>query len=304
MATRIRESDEASARGEGPGVPPDKTVGNGLPRKLLEGIPWSDRAEEDQTLCIAANRAGAFRVRNANGRTRILGEDRSDLEVTAHKAARAESLEAAAELLREIRLVSKETPDGLELDVEAPRKSSRHGSANLVIRLPRRMQVAVDAANGRIDVEGIRGPVRARSSNGCALIADIVGDVEVVTTNAKVCCTGIRGRLTARSSNGKIEIEQHRGAVDASTSNGLIRAALLDLGPAGIQLATSNGGIELALPEGVDADVDIRVDNGTIRNERVLGQITRETPTRVVGRLGHGGAPIKLRTSNGSILVR
>jgi DUF4097 and DUF4098 domain-containing protein YvlB len=123
----------------------------------------------------------------------------------------------------------------------------------------------------------------------------------VSTSNAKVSCHCIRGRLMARSSNGKIEIEEHRGAIDASTSNGLIRAAVDDVGREGIHLATSNGRIVLDLPDDVDAELDIRVDNGVIRNERRLDKSTRETGGRVLGRLGHGGPLIKLRTSNGSI---
>lgn len=76
------------------------------------------------------------------------------------------------------------------------------------------------------------------------------------------------------------------------------------LGEGGVTLATSNGRILLELPEEVDAEVDLRVDNGVIRNDRALCHTQRETHGRVLGRLGRGGAPIKLRTSNGSISLR
>ena len=103
--------------------------------------------------------------------------------------------------------------------------------------------------------------------------------------------------------NGKIEISSHRGSIDAATSNGLIRASLAELrGP--LVLATSNGRIALELPEGVDADVDARVDNGMIRNQRSLDRCTHSSGGRLAGTLGHGGIPIKLRTSNGSISLR
>ena len=135
-------------------------------------------------------------------------------------------------------------------------------------------------------------------------ISDVIGDVEVSTSNAKVSCDCTCGRLLARSSNGKIELDEHRGSVDASTSNGLIRAALEQVGLEGVHLATSNGRIVLDLPDEVDADVDLRVDNGLIRNDRQLCKATRETNGRLRGRLGRGGALIKLRTSNGSISLR
>lgn len=273
----------------------------GLLRGLLDGIPWSDRADAEETVRVEAFPGSLFRVQNANGRIQICGEDRADIQITAHKTVRAESMEAAQELLREIQLAITRGAEGVALDVSVPRKCKTRGFANLCIQLPREMRVEVVAANGRIDVEGIRGSVRARSSNGSAKVIDVIGDVEVATSNARVCCAGTCGKLTARSSNGRIEVERHRGALNASTSNGLIRAELEGTDGGGIQLATSNGRIVLDLPDEIDADVDIRVDNGTIRNDRPLGHISRESRGRILGRLGNGGAPIKLRTSNGSI---
>jgi DUF4097 and DUF4098 domain-containing protein YvlB len=290
-------------RGDCDGSPEHPRGFTGFLRSLLAGIPWSERAEREETVSVDAPVSSGVRIHNPNGRTKVTGEDRRDIEVTAFKTARAESEEAAAELLDDIRVVFSEAAEGLEVEVETPRKWNRRGGANLCVRVPRETMLAVSAANGRIHVEGIRGPVKARSTNGSATVSDIVGDVMVVTSNAKVSCDCIRGRLLARSSNGKIEIEGHCGSVDASTSNGLIRACLEELGKEGIQLATSNGRIVLDLPEETEAEVDIRVDNGIIRNDRTLEKTTRETGGRVLGRLGSGGPLIKLRTSNGSISV-
>jgi hypothetical protein len=273
----------------------------GLLRSLLPGIPWAERAESKDTQTFEPPKGLIFRVHNSNGLTRITGEDRDDIEVTIHKTARAESHDAAEALLREIQLDVQRPGGRLDLEVEIPRRWNRRGTANLCIKLPRRMEVWVAAANGRVDVEGIRGPVHARSTNGSAKVVDVLGDIEVATTNAKVSCASTCGKLLARSSNGKIEIDEHSGSVDASTSNGLIRASLEELGNDGVLLCTSNGRIVLDLPEQVDADVDIRVDNGVIRNDRELCQKGRETGGRVSGRLGIGGKLIKLRTSNGSI---
>jgi hypothetical protein len=284
------------------GAEPSTNEGfTGFLRNLLSGLPWSERAERKEVLSFAAPDQGVLKIHNSNGRTKVTGEDRPDIEVTTFKTARAESAEAATSLLDEIQLVFQETGEGLSLEVEVPGKWNRRGTANLCVKLPHRMVVAVTAVNGRVDVQGIRGAVSARSSNGSASVSDIVGDVNVTTSNAKVCCHCIEGSLVARSSNGKIEIDEHCGSIDASTSNGLIRAAIDGIGKAGVTLATSNGRIVLDLPEEIDADVDIRVDNGVIRNERELCKKMRDTGGRVLGRLGGGGPLIKLRTSNGSI---
>jgi DUF4097 and DUF4098 domain-containing protein YvlB len=276
----------------------------GFLRTLLAGIPWSERVEGVDSLHFPSPGACVLRVHNANGKTCVQGEDRDDIELKACKSARAESAEAAMHLLDEIRVVDSELAGVLSLDVEIPKKWNRHGSVNLEIRVPRKLRLEVTAANGKVNLVGLRSSVKARSSNGSVTVSDVVGDVDILTSNAKVECSDTCGRLVARSSNGKVELDGHRGSIDASTSNGLISASVDEVTREGVVLATSNGRIVLDLPEKVDADVDLQVDNGVIRNDRTLGGGTRETNGRVRGTLGRGGAPVKLRTSNGSIALR
>ena len=277
----------------------------GFLRSLLHGIPWSESAHAKSTFILDPPSSRRLAIHNANGRTRVVGEERDDIEVSVEKHARAESVEAAEAVLDEIDVVSDEVAGSLELDVEAPSRWQRHGSANLCVRVPRDIEVAVVAANGRVCMEGLRCAALARSSNGPVTISDIIGDVQVFTSNAKVSCSCTRGHLKARSSNSKILLDRHSGSVDASTSNGVIHAVLSEIGREGIVLATSNGRIMLELPDHVDGDVDVRVDNGVIRNSLDIEQATADERTgRLRGRLGRGGIPIKLRTSNGTVSLR
>jgi DUF4097 and DUF4098 domain-containing protein YvlB len=273
-------------------------------RGLLAGLPWSERADAEEVLALAAPPGGVVRIQSANGRIRIVGEERADLEIRAQKVARAESHEAAADLLRETRVLHGIVAGAIEIEVDLPRRWNRRGHVHLEARVPRGTSVEVSASNGKVCIENLRGAVRARSSNGSIDVAGVVGDIEVSASNAKVCCSCTQGHLVARSSNGKIELAEHRGSVDASTSNGLICASLDEVGRQGVQLATSNGRVALELPEKVDADVDIRVDNGVIRCDRDLGKSAGERAGRLRGRLGQGGTPIRVRTSNGSVSLR
>jgi len=221
-----------------------------------------------------------------------------------HKSVRADCPELAAKLLDSIRLDNSETAEVLEIEVQIPRKCSRHAVAHIELHVPRDTTVALNTSNGKICLEDLDRPVSARSSNGSVSINDIEGDIDVMTANAKVTCHGTHGHLRARSSNGKIEVGEHQGSIDASTSNGIIRASLDALGETGVTLTTSNGRIVLDLPERADADIDIRVDNGFIRNDLELHDQTGEATDRIRGRIGKGGIPIKLRTSNGTVSLR
>lgn len=275
-----------------------------LIKSLLAGVPWSEKAETEEVIRLAAPPGARLRIHNANGKTQISGEERSDIEIRAHKVARAESQQAARELLGSMRVIHGLVAGVTDLEIDIPRKWNRRGQVSLEIRVPRASSVEIIASNGKVGIENLQGSVVARSSNGSVEIQQVTGDVEIATSNARVCCSGVCGRLVARSSNGKIEIKEHRGSVDASTSNGLICASLESMGESGVQLATSNGRILLELPEEVNADVDIRVDNGIIRSERELAKADRERSGQLRGRLGSGGGAIKLRTSNGSITLR
>ncbi len=277
----------------------------GFLRNLLQGIPWSESAQTEYSFGLDPPEARHMTIHNANGKTRVIGEERDDIEIFVEKRARAETSEAANQMLDEIELLCEEVAGGLEIDVEAPRRWNRHGSTNLIVHVPQDIEVAVVSANGRIWIEGLRSSAHARSSNGPITISDIVGDVEVFTSNAKVSCNCTCGRLKARSSNGKILLEQHSGSIDASTSNGVIHALLSEVGTDGVALATSNGRVILELPEDVDGDIDVRVDNGVIRNSLEIEQTAAdERNGRLQGRLGRGGIPIKIRTSNGTISLR
>jgi DUF4097 and DUF4098 domain-containing protein YvlB len=276
---------------------------SGFLRSLLQGIPWRERAELEETLMLPAPKTG-LSIENENGRTRVIGEDRADIALRIVRAARGESSEEAAKRAGEIQVTTRESGGELFVEVNVPGRFLLRGKADLEVRAPRGTRITVSSSNGVVSLSGLRAAVRAHSSNGPIRVCDVVGDVEVHTSNARVHAECICGRLVARSSNGKIELAEHNGSVDAATSNGTICCRIESVGAEGIVLSTSNGRITLDLPEQVDADVDIRVDNGTIRTQRAMPCAPHEKEGRLRCTLGRGGAPIKLRASNGSISVR
>jgi DUF4097 and DUF4098 domain-containing protein YvlB len=285
---------------EPPGV---RSGFRGFLRSLLEGIPWRERAELDETLMLPAPTAG-LTIDNENGRTRVIGEERSDVALRIVRAARGDSAEDAARRAGEIRVRTREAAGELFIEVDVPGRFLLRGKADLEARVPRGTRVSVSSANGLVCLSGLRAAVRAHSSNGPIRVADVVGDVELHTSNARVHAECTCGRLVARSSNGKIDLTDHKGSIDAATSNGTIRCRIESLDDAGVVLATSNGRIALELPEHCDGEVDIRVDNGTIRTHREMPCAPREKEGRLRCTLGRGGPPIKLRASNGSISLR
>lgn len=276
----------------------------GILRSFFSKMPWHESASRDETICIPAPSGGAISIHNANGKIRVVGEDRTDIEICVHKSVSADCPEIAEKLLDSIQLQNGKSGEILELEIQIPRKCSRRAVAHLELRVPRATKVASSSTNGKISLEGLERSIRARSSNGSIVICEVNGDIDVTTANAKVACRCTRGRLHARSSNGKIEVGGHTGSIDASTSNGVIKATVDALGDDGIVLSTSNGRIVLEIPDDSNADIDMKVENGHIRNDIELEESESHADGRVLGRIGKGGTPIRLRTSNGTISLR
>ena len=278
----------------------------GLLRTFMARMPWGETLTEEEVVVVPAPSGRALTVRNANGKTRVYGENREDIEIRVTKSVGADCPDKAAKLLDSIHLQNAEAGEILDVEVQIPRRCSRHGLADLELRVPRDTEVSLSSNNGKISLQGLERSIQARSSNGSVSICEVSGDIDVTTANAKVTCRSTQGHLRAHSSNGKIEVGGHHGSIDASTSNGVIKASLDELGETGVSLKTSNGRITLELPEAPDADVDIHVENGHIRNDLDLDleHTASDSADRVRGRIGKGGTPIRLRTSNGTISLR
>ena len=80
-------------------------------QQILVGIAFADvfRAQEFMTAALGMASRGqlvledrVLIVKDADGSTRVIGEDRKDVRVRASKVARAECADAAAELLESI----------------------------------------------------------------------------------------------------------------------------------------------------------------------------------------------------------
>ena len=121
----------------------------------------------------------------------------------------------------------------------------------------------------------------------------------------------MNGKIAARSPAGELHLHTMNGAIDATASGPLtaetMNGAVVGRAPAGsaVQLATRNGAVDLLLPAASNADIEARTTNGRIRSE-FGGVPTPSVPNLHDARLriGSGGTPISLRTTNGNVTVR
>jgi DUF4097 and DUF4098 domain-containing protein YvlB len=169
-------------------------------------------------------------------------------------------------------------------------------------------QARIVSSNGSIRLVRHAGNVNAKTSNSSIEAHGLVGDLVAVTSNGSIKADGMKGAFEAETSNSSIVARVDNlpagRPVKADTSNGSIDLALADVSGQPVDLATSNSSITLRLPAGANAEVRASTSNASISNDFDLTSTGASSKNRLEGRIGAGGAPIRLSSSNGGIRIQ
>jgi hypothetical protein len=110
------------------------------------------------------------------------------------------------------------------------------------------------------------------------------------------------GRLEATLDTGDLGVSNFSGSVDASVGTGDIDVEVLDLrGEDSVALSSAEGDIVLRLESGTSAVVEAEAPRGDVRSDLDLG--VKTPASSVKGRMGEGGAEIKMKAGNGKIEI-
>lgn len=133
-----------------------------------------------------------------------------------------------------------------------------------------------------------RNDLDLRANNGGVSIAHVNGDIHFDTTNGGVKLTDLGGNVRGGTRNGGLTV-----ALDGQQWDG-----------AGLDVETSNGGVTLSIPDGYNAQLETRTVNGGFKTDYPL-TIQGELSSRrgISTTLGAGGAPIRVRTTNGGLKI-
>jgi hypothetical protein len=281
----------------------------------------SDKFKEDFHLNYPMKPGGTLSIDNFNGSIEISSWEKDEIDVNGIKYGGTE------ELLRQVKVEG--SLDGNVLRLRTVRPEGRRGNcgARYILRVPKKMLLdGIVSSNGAIRVENIVGNARLQSSNGSIKIRSLEGKLDAKTSNSSIDVMTMQGDFVGRTSNGSIKVDGLEGSFDASTSNAGITARVTKL-PEGrpIKADSSNGGIDLSLPdykgqpldvdtsnssilvrlpEKFSADVRASTSNSSISNEFEMSSTGTISKTRIEGKVGAGGGPIRLTTSNGNIRLQ
>jgi DUF4097 and DUF4098 domain-containing protein YvlB len=206
-----------------------------------------------------------FEVSTTNGGVAIEGTSRRDIAIHARIVATADTVGNAQALAAKVAIQTS----GGRLDADGPR-SERGASWSVSYRIeaPSRLNITATSNNGSVGITGIDGTLRVETDNGSLHLTDVAGDVRATT------------------SNGSLQVD-----LSGNSWAG-----------AGLEATTSNGSVKVNMPRDYNAHLVASTNNGSMRVDRpmmVQGRIGRDIDTN----LGRGGATLRLRTSNGSLVI-
>jgi hypothetical protein len=224
-----------------------------------------DRASvcEVREFTVAAT-AGTLGVAGTNGGIEVTGESRGDVHILAKVTATADTQQRARAIADAVQL--KPT---LELvQAEGPRTQNGEGwSVSYRLNVPRALNISLNTTNGGITVRDVESKVEFRTTNGGVKLSGLSGDVHGQTTN------------------GGVDIDLEGTAWIGE----------------GLDVQTTNGGVKIAVPDNYSARLEASTNNGGFHSD--FGNIERNRSRDISLQLGGGGAPIKVRTSNGGVRI-
>ena len=207
---------------------------------------------------------GTFELQNVNGTVELQGWDRNEIEIHAVKTAKQKESD-----LERVSIDVNAKPSAVSVITRYPQNEGVEVAVEYTVHVPR---------NARVERLGtVNGTLRVSSLEN-------VGDLRTV--------------------NGNIEVYESAGPVAAHVTNGNVHLELTHLSTPETTVAeTTNGSVLLALPASAQADLEARCLNGSFSSELPVAVESTLRPREVRGKLGKGGAPIRLRTVNGGIQI-
>ncbi|MDF1503766.1 DUF4097 family beta strand repeat-containing protein [Roseisolibacter sp. H3M3-2] len=227
---------------------------------------WGDDARACAVREVTLPRRSRLAVDGGrNGGVQVTGWDRDEIRVVARLQAQADREGDARAMLEDVRVGTDGT-----VRADGPRTDGDRGSWSVSydVYVPRRTDLELQTENGGIRVRDVDGRVRFAARNGGVALTDLSGDVQGETRN---------------------------GGVRVALAGGAWRGT-------GLDVRTQNGAVRVAVPSRYDAELEVGTVNGRFDIDfpmTVSGRIGRTLRTR----LGAGGPPVRVTTTNGSVTV-
>ncbi|MBN2130771.1 MAG: DUF4097 family beta strand repeat protein, partial [Sedimentisphaerales bacterium] len=205
---------------------------------------------------VARDAIASLDVDTTFGSITVTGADVDGIAVTAEIIGRAPSEEEAQELAEQTQI--KIEPVGNTLRVRADKPETRNNrsvSVSYTITTPKPMSVTCRSSYGAVRVTGTAAAADVKTSNGSINIEAVRGEVKADTSYGTITCTDAVGQQVAlRSNNGSITARRIEGSTGIESSYGSVTCDGFS-GPE-LRIKTGNGRITVSGAKCGTCDID------------------------------------------------
>ena len=265
------------------------------------------------------------------GSVEVKATDRKDVKVMVYRKATSRRFLGGSEAKERAELEATPvtlTQEGNQVIVKARRNkdAARNSGVSLnsrfTVLVPVDFNADLRTAGGSIQVDNLKGTLKAHTSGGSLQFSGIQGAIDGHTSGGSIDVSGCQANAVVKTSGGSIKVREHKGDLQARTSGGSIdvghiegkvqafssggsvSAALAKQPTGDCRLETSGGGVTVRLPEAASVNLDAKTSAGSVHSELPVKFAGEKKRSSLKGAINAGGNTVYLRTSGGSIQVK
>lgn len=185
---------------------------------------------------------------------------------------------------------------------EARQRQNIRVDHQVVLKVPRSVELKVSSISGHLRVGDIDGETRVNSISGDASIGNVGGKLNVRSISGSLTVGDINADAHVNSISGNVRLSQVNGSVDVTSVSGTLSAKLVSLSPQGIHIRSISGSVEIGFKNDVNADFNAVSVSGQVHLD--VPNVVRDNETNsstVRARIGAGGTPIEITSVSGNI---
>jgi len=276
-------------------VPP-----GGLTTDTAQRQDFRERDEINQTYQLSPG--ARVEVSSIRGRVEITNSDTATAEVQIIRTARTRAD------LEYHKIEVEQTTNGLVIKgVQEPEeRRGRNIQVNhqVILKLPRRIDLSVASVSGPVKAGDIEGQARVTSISGSAIIGNVGGKLDVTSISGSLDAGNVGADARVSSISGNARLGQVNGSLDVTSVSGAVNVTLTSLSPQGLNIRSVSGSVEIGFKSDVNADFNAQHISGEVHLD--VPNVTREGDEKsnnVRARIGAGGTPITITSVSGSVRV-
>jgi hypothetical protein len=269
------------------------------------------RLEREQKSSVPADSKKALVVKNARGRTVVVGRTDADaVSIVALKTAVGRDGDEAVKMLDLITMEVSERGDHVVVETQNEGKSDRDWSLwsfvkggrysawiDYTIEVPYSFSVSASTTSGEVRVSNLKGGVDVSATSGDVSIRAVGGDSSAKLTSGDLEIVDVGGDLSVSATSGSVVVDNVKGRLELNGTSGDFRATRIGK-DADVRLVSGD-----LLLEGCSGSVSFRAASGDAVIREVDGGVDASTSSGDIQVLiiPVGKRSFSLSTSSGDI---